>query len=177
MRNEPGPPNICEPENTVFHKNDFLIAVLLWIGSFIALIDSVRMTFYIKLPFSPERTWLVAPGLLPMFLSGGLLIMLSALIIISYRQGEFKDQFSMSALVKSILQKERFSKTLQAALLCLYVLVLTGNIQFGISTALYLAFSMLLSRAAKFYQIVLISITFSASITYAFGTLMKIPLP
>lgn len=158
-------------------RHDLIVSTILWVVSIFVLLDSLRMTFNVSLPNIDENVWLVAPGFLPMILSGGLVIMFSFLIWLSIRQGDLKGHFSTSAFIKAITDPETVSKLIQMALLCIFVFVLLTRLHFGVASALYLFAAMSAARAAKLWQIALISILFAAMITYVFGTLMKIPLP
>lgn len=158
-------------------RHDLIVSGLLWLISLFVFFDSFRMTFGITLPGVEINIWRVAPGFLPLLFSGGLLIMLSSIIWISFREGDFKGHFSKSNLIKSIKDREIFTRVLQMLLLCLFVFGLIGRLHFGLAAAIYLFLAMMIANAAKLYQIALISVLFSAAITYIFGTLMKIPLP
>ncbi len=158
-------------------RHDLIVSSILWVVSVLVLLDSLRMTFGITLPGVEENVWLVAPGFLPMILSGGLVLMFSGLIWLSVRQGELKGHFSSSAILRAITDREMVIKLIQMSLLCLFVFVLLGRLHFGLAAALYLFAAMMVARAAKLWQIALISVMFSGAITYVFGSLMKIPLP
>lgn len=158
-------------------RHDLIVSSLLWVVSVLVLLDSLRMTFNVSLPGVDKNVWLVAPGFLPMILSGGLVMMFSFLIWLSIRQGDLKGHFSSSAFMRSVTNPETVGKLIQMALLCIFVFVLLRRLHFGAASALYLFAAMSAARAAKFWQIGIISILFAAMITYVFGTLMKIPLP
>lgn len=158
-------------------RHDLIVSIVLWVVSVFVLLDSLRMTFNIVLPGVDKNIWLVAPGFLPMILSGGLVAMFSALIWLSLKQGDLKGHFSSSAFMRAAADPETVSKLIQMALLCIFVFVLLRRLHFGVASALYLFAAMSASRAAKLWQIGIISILFAGIITYVFGTLMKIPLP
>lgn len=168
--------NVHEDIGTL-RRHDLIVSVILWLVSVLVLLDSLRMTFNITLPGVDENVWLVAPGFLPMILSGGLVVMFSFLIWLSIKQGDLKGHFTSSAFMRAITDPETVSKLIQMALLCIFVFVLLRRLHFGVASALYLFAAMSAARAAKLWQIGLISIVFAAAVTYVFGTLMKIPLP
>ena len=158
-------------------RHDLIVSTVLWGVSVLVLLGSLRMTFGITLPGVEENVWLVAPGFLPMILSGGLVFMFSVLIGLSVRQGELKGHFSSSAILRAITDRETVTKLIQMALLCIFVFVFLGRLHFGLAAALYLFAAMMVAQAAKLWQTALISVIFAGAITYVFGTLMKIPLP
>ena len=158
-------------------RHDLIVSVILWGGSLLVLLESLRMTFGISLPGIEGKVWLVAPGFLPMVLSGGLLFMFSAMILVSLKKGDIKGHFSSSAFVQAITHKETVTILIQMSLLCLFVFVFLGRLHFGIAATLYLISAMAAARAAKLWQILLISTIFAGLVTFVFGTLMKIPLP
>lgn len=162
---------------TALRRNDLIVAGVMWLISLATLFESVRMTFDLSLPGVTTKPWMVAPGLLPLFFSSMLLVMLTSLIWTSLREGEFKGHFSKSQLLTKFADRARIAKFAQILLLCIYVFVGLGNVHFSIATGLYLIGAMLIAKAAKFYQIVIISVLFTTSTTYLFGSLMKIPLP
>lgn len=158
-------------------RHDLVVAIVLWCVSAVVFLDSFRLTFNIILPGVDENTWLVAPGLLPLFFSGGLLLMCSTLIFLCIKQGEFKGHFTKMAIGSAITNPETITKILQMLLLCVFVFGLIGRLHFGVAAAIYLIAAMWLAKAAKLYQIIIISVLFAGFTTFIFGTLMKIPLP
>lgn len=160
-----------------FRRHDLIVSVILWIVSLVVFLESLRMTFGIRLPGIEDNVWLVAPGFFPMILSGGLLLMVSVLLWVSFKDGDLKGHFSVLAIKQAITKRERVTILIQMALLCLFVFVLLGRVHFGVAASLYLFCAMAVARAAKLWQIFLISILFAGGVTFLFGTLMKIPLP
>lgn len=154
-----------------------LVAAVLWILSLIILVLSWDLTFQFEPLGGGELTWLVAPGFLPLLLSGGLLLMLTAALAISIYKRRALSSAQRANLVESVLSREAVTTLLHMVLLCLFVFVLLGRVHFGAAAAIYLIAAMLLARAAKPYIIVLISVSFAGAVTWVFGTLMKIPLP
>lgn len=160
-----------------FRRHDFVVAALFWLISAFIFVDSIRLTFDITLPGIETNVWLVAPGLLPLFFSGGLLLMFTWLLFVSAREGAFRGHFTGSALRSGIANRETLSKLIQMLLLVIYVFGLLGRVHFGIASGLYLIAAMLVARAARPLTVIIISVVFSGLITFVFGTLMKIPLP
>lgn len=157
---------------------DILLASCLWLLTLLFFIESIRLTFFVDVPAAQESDWLTAPGMMPLLLSGGLLLMLSAIIVHSYRSSKKYNGSNRFGLVKKwISNKQNKHKAAQALLLIIFIFVLVGNIHFGIAVGLYLFSAMALARAGKLYWIAIIAIVFAAIITTIFGTLMKIPLP
>ena len=158
-------------------RHDLIVSVIMWVGSLLVLLESLRLTFGISLPGIEENVWLVAPGFLPMILSGGLLFMFSVMIWASLKKADIEGHFSPSAFIRAITHNETVTILIQMSLLCLFVFVFLGRLHFGIAATLYLFSAMAVARAAKLWQILLISTTFAGLVTFVFGTLMKIPLP
>lgn len=165
-------------QHSTLRRHDFVLSVIVWLIALFTLIESWRLTFHLDLPgVEADKAWLVSPGILPLALSAGLLLMFSVVIWVSLKEGEFQGHFSKNAILAAVLEKDNLVQIAQVALLCLYVFGLLGRIHFGIASAIYLFAAMFAARAAKWYTIAGISIVFSMAVTYLFGTLMKIPLP
>ncbi len=158
-------------------RHDLVVSCILWVVSLIFLLESIGLTFDIDLPGIEKNAWLVAPGFMPMFFSGGLLFLFSILIGISIKDGQFAGHFTPKALKIAAFDRDTLETAAHMVLLCIYVFGLVGRVQFGVASALYLFAAMSLARAAKLYQIGLISVIFSAAITYIFGSLIRLPLP
>ncbi len=164
--------------NTRLRRHDFIVSVIVWCLSLATFIESWRLTFHLSLPgVDEQKAWLVAPGIFPLVLSAGLLLMFSVLLFVSYKEGEFKGHFSVRAAQSLLNDPENLMQVVQISLLCLYVFGLLGRVHFGVASAIYLFSAMFAARAASWPILLLIAILFSALVSYVFGTLMKIPLP
>jgi len=170
--------NTQRSEHNALRRHDLVLSLVVWCICIATFIESWRLTFTLQLPgVEPDNAWLVAPGVFPLILSSGLLVMLSAVIFIAAKEAKFKGHFSSSNTLSSLRDPDNIRHIIQIALLCVYVFILVGRIHFGVASALYLFGSMLTSRAAKSSTVLIISIVFASAVTYLFGTLMKIPLP
>jgi hypothetical protein len=175
---EPNTPFPEEPSKAELRRHDFLVALIVWCIALATLIESWHLTFGLKLPgLSPEKAWLVAPGIFPLALSAGLLLMFSVIIGVSYKEGEFKGHFTSNQFLTFLSDRDNLTQIAQISLLCLFVFGLLGRIHFPIAAALYLFSSMFVARAARWYVILPIAVIFSVAVSYLFGTVMKIPLP
>ncbi len=153
------------------------MAAILWVVCLAVFADSFRMTFDITLPGVDAKAWLVAPGLIPLFLSGGLLLMLSAVMAVALRAGALRALTSGGSPLALLRNEETFKGILQVALLCVFVFVLLGRVHFGLASALYLFCAMYVAAAGHLLTIGAIALVTSAAITVVFGELMNIPLP
>ena len=159
-------------------RHDLLVAIIVWCISLAILVESWYLTFHLELPgVDAERAWLVAPGIFPLALSAGLLFMFSVVIFIALKEGDFKGYFSRNQMLSFVSDRDNLIQFAQISLLCLYVFGMVGRLHFGIASAIYLSAAMFTARAAKWYWILTIAITFSVAVTFLFGSVMKIPLP
>ncbi len=151
-------------------------AVFFAIGLYMA-IGGLRMPTH-ELTGSPDK-WYSAPGLFPMFIGAGLMVMSAGLIAKTLLQcRESGDGFTLAKLIPGGKNGETSRLLCAAALLVLFVASL-GTVNFSVATFLYLLVTMLCFRAGTYaiWKMILIAVLFSIAVTYGFGTLARIPLP
>lgn len=159
-------------------RHDLLVAIIVWCIALATFVESWHLTFGLELPgIEADKAWLVAPGVFPLVLSAGLLIMFAIVFWVSLKEGNFDGYFSSSRLVEFLSDRESLALLTQISLLCLFVFGLLGRVHFFAAAAIYLFTSMFAARAARWYLLVVIATAFSATVTYLFGVVMKIPLP
>lgn len=157
-------------------RGDLLVAIALLLICIAVFIDSIRMTFFVDLPGVAMNAWLVSPGIVPLVLSTGLLVMISAIIIFSLRANALESLLSSG--ISTFFRDEEVAKTiLQIALLCVFVFVLLGRVHFGVASTLYLFGAMYVASAGSLFTIGVISLVFSTAIVNLFSYLINIPLP
>ncbi len=137
--------------------------------------------------------WDQSPALLPMILSGCLLICALALMHFAIRQGARLDFFSKEKLTVLVHSREFYVVIVVVGTLCLYIFALIPlcrkyldffslfqGFPFMVATFAYLAGMMLIFNEKKL-KAIFMSVLFSAiatsAITFGFGVIAMIPLP
>lgn len=165
-------------KETEKHGYDIIVASCLWLLTLGFCVESVRLSFFIDIPSGDESNWLIAPGMMPLLLSSGLLIMLTTVIIYSYRNRRLYNNDNLNSLIKKwVADSENKQKLAQAILLIIFIFAMVGRMHFGIAVGLYLFSAMALARAGKLYWLAITALLFASAITFIFGNIMKIPLP
>jgi len=158
-------------------RNDLIASLVLLATSIFVVVDSTRMTFFVKIPGVEKEGWFVAPGFLPLILGLGLIVMSLIMISIALKEGgklafpgweKFRNYFK---------SKDELIMAAEIGLLFLYTFVLIGNIHFAVASFIYLVLAMVIVRAISWYKILTISGVVSIAVAYLFGNLFKIPLP
>jgi putative tricarboxylic transport membrane protein len=158
-------------------RNDLIASLILLIVGIFVLGDSIKMTFFVKIPAIEEAGWFVAPGFFPLLLGIGLVIMSSIMLSISLREGG-KGAFPGWEKVRSFFKsKDEAIMVAEMALLFFYTFFLIRYLHFAIASFIYLLLAMWMVRAASWYKILIISGGVSIAVAYLFGNLFKIPLP
>jgi len=151
-------------------RQDAVLAAILAVLSGLIFVESWTLTFGIELPGIEENAWRVAPGLLPLILSAGLMFMLCGLSLVAFNNSRKHQR-------QAWLNTDLYLTLGHVALLCIYVFGLIGLLPFSVASALYLISAMSLARAASWPIILGLSTGFSLTVSLVFGRLMNIPLP
>ncbi len=157
-------------------KKDLLLSLVLLGVSIWMWIESLKMIF-VDLPGVKDVGWFVAPGVFPLILSSGLIVMSLIILWIAIRESGGIKREDWKKWGKYLVSDDFLITLLEAALLLFYIFFLLKRIRFSVATTIYLFLSMLIVRATSWYKIALISVAVSLGVTYLFGSLFKIPLP
>lgn len=164
-----------EKEN--LRKNDLFASFVLLVVSIFALVNSMKMTFFVEIPGVDADGWFVAPGVFPLGLSIGLTLMAVFVLSVAIKEGGMIHRKEWKKAQETIMSHDSLVTLAEVGLLLLYAFVLLGRVHFAIATALYLFFAMLIVKAARWYTIGIVSVTVALAISFVFGNLFKIPLP
>ena len=156
-------------------KDLFASLILLGIGIWV-FIESLKMIF-VDLPGVKTVGWFVAPGVFPIILSIGLILMSCIILAIAVKESGGIKKGDWERIKKYLKSKDFLIILSEVGLLFLYIFVLLGRVHFIIATAVYLFLSMFIVKASAWYKLVIISIAISVGVAYLFGNLFKIPLP
>ncbi len=117
------------------------------------------------------------PGVFITFIGGLLFVMGLVLAVIGFKgAGNLRKSVSegLKALVGSALT---WRAVITLALLAVYFLVLLGRVEYHIATFAFLAATMFIFKATKWWKILIIAGVSTWAIGYFFGTLAGLPLP
>lgn len=167
----------CGMDKENLRKSDLLASLVLLVVSIFALVNSIKMTFFVEIPGVDADGWFVAPGVFPLGLSLGLTIMALFVLSVAVKEGGMIHLNEWKKALDTIISHDSLVTLAEIGLLFLYAFVLLGRVHFAIATAIYLFFAMLIVKAARWYTIGIISGTVAVVISYLFGNLFKIPLP
>jgi hypothetical protein len=190
-------------EKSSLRRADLVFSIVLMLGSLWFMIQSIKLflnPFGRKWEAVPAEAiketltfWYKSPALMPFFVS--LLVLLCSVMLfhVAMKAGARID-FIKKDKIAAFLKNREFQSFLKITLLlCIYAFVLIpvsgrllGRIRiirgfpFLVATFIYLL-SMMLAfghrRIGHVIRSVLVSLLVSGFVTYAFGTLAKIPLP
>lgn len=155
-------------------RRDFVTALVLLGFCIVVFIESARLTFAIP---ASEQSLLTTPGIVPLFISSSLILMLTAIIVLSWRDGRFSGLFSSSAIISSLRTQDVLLKISHAGLLLVYVFLALGRVHFALATAAYLFAAMAISEDTKPWQCAPLATVISGAVYVVFGVFMKVPLP
>lgn len=184
-------------------RADLLFSIALILGSLWFMIQSIKLflnPFGRKWEAVPAEAvketltfWYKSPALMPFFVS--LLVLLCAVMLfhVAMKSGARIDFIKKDTLIAFLKNREFQSFVIITLLLCVYAFVLIPvcgkllvririirGFSFFIATFIYLL-SMMLAFGHKTIKhlgrSLLVSLLVSGFVTYAFGTLAKIPLP
>lgn len=157
-------------------RKDFVASLILLVIGILVLIESIKMTFFVEIPGVESEGWFVAPGVFPLMLSTGLVIM--SLIVLATVFKETTIKFTGWEKIRDVFKsKDNLIMAAEIGLLFFYTFILLGRMHFAIATSIYLFLAMFIVKAASWYKIAIISVAVSIAIAYVFGTLFKVPLP
>ena len=190
-------------EKTTLRKADLVFSIVLMLISAFIFIQSIKLFFN---PFGRNfedinaeelkaalMDWAQSPALLPMVLSGLLLICALLLMHFAIRQGACLDFFTKEKVLAMLHNRELFVVLVVVIALCIYIFALIPfcrnsidffprfqGFPFMIATFIYL-FTMMAIFNEKRLKPIIISFLVSAgaagAITYGFGVIAMIPLP
>lgn len=193
----------CTVEKSSLRRADLVFSVFLIFGSFIYFIESIKLfinPFRRKWEAVPAEGvketltfWYKSPALLPFTVSILLLICALALLHVARKDGAKIDFLGKEKIAAFIRHAEFRAFAITSILLCVYAFaliplcraylnILRGfrGFPFFVATFLYL-FAMMMAFGDKqkrhLIKSLLVSVLASGFVTYAFGTLAKIPLP
>jgi len=190
-------------EKSSLRRADLVFSVFLIFGSFFYFIESIKLfvnPFGRKWEAVPAEAvketltfWYKSPALLPFVVSLLLLVCALALLHVARKEGAKLDFIKKEKIAAFLHSLEFRSFIITTLLLCLYAFaliplcraylnILRGfrGFPFFVATFLYL-FAMMMAFGDKqkrhLLKSLLVSVLASGFVTYAFGTLAKIPLP
>jgi hypothetical protein len=190
-------------EKSSLRRADLLFSVFLIIGSFLYFIETIKLFInpfgrtWETVPaeaFKETFTfWYQSPALLPFLVS--ILLFLCGLVLlrVARKDGARLDFISKAKIAVFLRNREFRTFIVTAVLICVYAFVLIPQCRtylniirgfrgfpFFVATFLYL-FAMMMAfgnkRKRHLFTSLLVSVLASGFVTYAFGTLAKIPLP
>ncbi len=190
-------------EKSTLRRADLVFSVVLLATSFLYLIESIKLfinPFKRKWENVPAESlkatftfWYKSPALLPFLVSLLLLICAISLLHVARKAGAKIDFVKKDKIVVFVRNPEFRSFLITTLLLCIYAFaliplcrrylnVLNGfrGFPFFIATLAYLLSMMIAFGDKKLGHVLkslLISVLASGFVTYAFGSLAKIPLP
>jgi hypothetical protein len=193
----------CNVEKSSLRRADLVFSVFLIFGSLFYFIESIKLfvnPFRRKWEAVPAEAvketltfWYKSPALLPFVVSLLLLACALALLHVARKDGAKLDFLKKEKIVLFLRNPEFRAFAITTFLLCLYAFaliplcraylnILRGfrGFPFFVATFLYLlAMMMAFGDKQKRHLIrsLLVSVLASGFVTYAFGTLAKIPLP
>ncbi len=120
---------------------------------------------------------LAAPGLLPIIISSVLVVLGICMTITGVKEGGKITREDIKSAI-NILKGESAKRIfVMAVIIGTYALILIGRMPFAIATFIYMYVFLFLFKAGNWWQCLLLSIITSGIITYAFGSIVNIPLP
>lgn len=166
-----------QKEKKELRQHDFITSLILLGFGLVMLVQSIKMTFFVNIRGVEEVGWFVAPGVFPLILSCGLIIMSLSIMITALREGGQINRQYLNRIVVFLKSADFRILILEAVILFLYVFVFLRNLPFVIATILYLFLAMIIVKASRWYMVVIISLLVAWAVYYLFGTFFKVPLP
>lgn len=151
--------------------------------AFMFVVGAAAFYYALQMPIAELHgaKWYTAPGILPEFLSLGLMAASVVLAVKSLREsGGFSGRDAAKAL-GYLKSRHFFRLALAAVALTVYLFVLLGNMHYILATFIYLFGTMFLFRTPGTWKSVLamavISFVVAYGVGYGFADLARIPLP
>ena len=122
-------------------------------------------------------TLALSPGLLPMFVSGVLILLSTVMIIQSVREGSRITGDDVKKALAFWKQKSVQRTALIVLLIFIYAFFGLEYLPYTVATFLFLFLFMFLFKAGSVPRILLISVVVTAALWFFFGKIAAIPLP
>lgn len=120
---------------------------------------------------------LAAPGLLPLIVSIILALSGIALVVGSVKEGTRITKGDVKAAWAVATSKAALRIYVMLFIIGVYIFVLIGRIHFFLATFIFLSSFFLFIKAGKWWACLILAAIVSGGISFAFGTLLSIPLP
>ena len=168
---EAGPQNISARVEKPLAGADFITAILLIIFGAVFYMGARSMKVY--------QMFFVSPGFFPMILGVLFVLFGVTLLYTSYLRGGWRDarRIVSGGNLKMCAASPVFKKWCVVFLLILVYVALLGKVSFVYLSMGYLFFTFIFLKAAKWYWIILISVTAPLAVQLVFVNFFRIPMP
>lgn len=153
------------------------------ICAFLFMVGAVGFYYARQMPVTElyGAKWYTAPGILPQFLSLGLILSSLALAAKSLAAAGGVSGRDIDKTVAYLKSRHFRRLALAAGTLTVYLFALLGNMHYILATFIYLFGSMILFRTSNSWKSLLlmlaVSFTVAYGVGYGFADLARIPLP
>lgn len=120
---------------------------------------------------------LAAPGLLPLIISIVLMLCGVILIVSAVKEGTRITKEDLKAALKVLKSKAAVRIYVMLVIIAGYIFGLVGRIEFTLATFIFLSVFFLYVKAGKWWGCLILAAVVAVAISFAFGTLIGIPLP
>ncbi len=120
---------------------------------------------------------MAAPGLLPLIVSLIIAVCGIILIVSAWKEGARISREDIKDVFRTLGSRQAIRIYIMLLIIGAYIFGLVGRIHFALATFIFLAAFFLYVRAGKWWSCLILAAVVAAVISYAFGTLLSIPLP